>query len=191
MSPVERLRALASQFRDGAKSGGSVGEIMALIHCAKELEAVVTLLLAEERPQHDADCEAELTSHGYTQCRCDERAGICWCRKNPCECREDTCEQEARSVSGEGVEDADAGQAAVRGGHSGADERRGHGAGGHQAGDGRTDAGEDARGASETEHEVKPHGLPLPEPPDDILCCHGREIRCRECAVEYWREVTP
>ena len=37
----------------------------------------------------------------------------------------------------------------------------------------------------------KPHGLPLPEPPDDILCCHGRQIHCRECAVEYWREIQP
>ncbi len=35
---------------------------------------------------HDAECERELTTHGYTPCRCLERAGICWCRKNPCEC---------------------------------------------------------------------------------------------------------
>jgi prepilin-type processing-associated H-X9-DG protein len=25
--------------------------------------------------RHDEQCEAELTSHGYTPCRCDERAG--------------------------------------------------------------------------------------------------------------------
>lgn len=35
---------------------------------------------------HDSECEAELTSHGYTPCRCSERQQICWCRKNPCEC---------------------------------------------------------------------------------------------------------
>ncbi len=34
---------------------------------------------------HDRECESELTSHGYTPCRCDERAWICWCRKNQCE----------------------------------------------------------------------------------------------------------
>lgn len=25
------------------------------------------------RGSHDAECESELTSHGYTPCRCDER----------------------------------------------------------------------------------------------------------------------
>ena len=38
----------------------------------------------------------------------------------------------------------------------------------------------------------KPHGLHrFQEPPDDILCCHGRVMHCRECAVEYWREIQP
>jgi hypothetical protein len=41
------------------------------------------------QPSHDAECESELTSHGYTPCRCHERAGICYCRKNPCECLPD------------------------------------------------------------------------------------------------------
>jgi hypothetical protein len=40
-------------------------------------------------PDHDTDCERELTSHGYTPCRCHERAGICYCRKNPCICLPD------------------------------------------------------------------------------------------------------
>jgi hypothetical protein len=38
------------------------------------------------RSGHDSQCESELTSHGYTPCRCHERAGICYCRKNPCIC---------------------------------------------------------------------------------------------------------
>jgi hypothetical protein len=29
--------------------------------------------------RHDALCETELTSHGYTPCRCEERARICNC----------------------------------------------------------------------------------------------------------------
>jgi hypothetical protein len=36
--------------------------------------------------EHDRECERELTSPGYTPCRCDLRAGVCYCRKNPCEC---------------------------------------------------------------------------------------------------------
>jgi len=35
---------------------------------------------------HDTACESELTSHGYTPCRCAERVAICYCRKNPCAC---------------------------------------------------------------------------------------------------------
>ena len=29
---------------------------------------------ATPSPEHDAECERELTSHGYTPCRCDERS---------------------------------------------------------------------------------------------------------------------
>lgn len=45
-----------------------------------------TLSALGGRPGHDQQCESELTSHGYTPCQCSERAGICYCRKNPCEC---------------------------------------------------------------------------------------------------------
>jgi hypothetical protein len=42
--------------------------------------------MSDHRSGHDAECESELTSHGYTPCRCHERAGICYCRKSPCIC---------------------------------------------------------------------------------------------------------
>jgi hypothetical protein len=61
---------------------------------SQTLRDVLSLLTAEpERPEtplggicwcrknpcvcdlHDSQCERELTSHGYTPCRCDERAG--------------------------------------------------------------------------------------------------------------------
>jgi hypothetical protein len=53
-----------------------------------QVESVYTIV----RRGHDRDCESELTSHGYTECRCHERAGICCCRKNPCVCLPDTPE---------------------------------------------------------------------------------------------------
>jgi hypothetical protein len=38
-----------------------------------EIEAMIPALIAQSKSGHDADCESELTSHGYTPCRCAER----------------------------------------------------------------------------------------------------------------------
>jgi hypothetical protein len=67
------------------------------IHCCGDDQEHRSLLrsdgwygpLPSESTPHDRECETELTSHGYTHCRCHERAGICYCRKNPCVCLPD------------------------------------------------------------------------------------------------------
>jgi hypothetical protein len=39
-----------------------------------EIEAMIPALIAQAKSGHDADCESELKSHGYTPCRCADRA---------------------------------------------------------------------------------------------------------------------
>lgn len=44
-------------------------------YCERSAERLFVALTPPARqPAHDSECETELTSHGYTLCRCDERA---------------------------------------------------------------------------------------------------------------------
>ncbi len=48
---------------------------------------------APRRPPHDDECEAELTSHGYTQCQCEQRAEV------PTSLQPTEAERTGRSIS--------------------------------------------------------------------------------------------
>jgi hypothetical protein len=75
-----KAEAWLEAVKERAGAGcGCYGKSAMQRRCANELLALLSAW-------HDAQCESELTSHGYTPCRCHERAGICYCRKNPCIC---------------------------------------------------------------------------------------------------------
>jgi hypothetical protein len=84
---MDLARAFRSKGRDDA---ARLAEERSMVFdiCADGVRELSVALDAhqEDKSGHDADCESELTSHGYTPCRCFERAGICYCRKQPCEC---------------------------------------------------------------------------------------------------------